>query len=959
MSTLLLFVLHSLCVSALHSVYARSGNASTPSSAGTGNSTSIVTISATDTITLNAGNASLLATGTGLVYASACDAEKQRWVSEGGSTFAYSTTFETTTSSITISYPTYTETSTILNSANATPYTLCDGFPRIDGHTSTSTTVSSITRTLTVSTFATSSAVYHNISAPACSIQSSDCAVLNSSYYSVYDAWYSYERSTATASTVLTTLSSPGSALPPMCGSPSLPITTEEVGDPTCAENFASIQLLYWPVTTISGNLCQGNVSTTTMAPTISGKPNTYVTWNTTLTSPTVYMAFDGTWVYTSAGATYSDQSRLLLPQSSTAVSSLCGKLGGGYYPPQAVDYANFNYPAPASAYRCQPRCFTNPLVFSYYNATNTYQGFTEPDTTVLASTETYEVGSYNTYASENLCSTIWDDYAPVLSIPAVFTSLAPAGQAGSLSCPFLFNSDAVFFDPPKALTQVSSVVGPSDPGTTAVTTAKTPSVTAEPVSVAGPTTPKQTSTPKPTAEPTTSQYTAVPETQGGASSSDPPSTQDDPSIGGGNTANTDSTAAPATTTTRGIGAVIASVLGMTNSGSSADGSNTVASDPGDPVSSTTQQSSDLVDPVSVAEVQSVQPSAQATGAVLTGSDGSVLTVAQPSSEGGGAAVGSVTLTYGDSTSVPGVGVVLTGSSGVVADGTTFPYTALATPNPTGAVLTGSDGSVQTVAQLSSGGVAVGSATLTYGQSTSLPGVGDVVAGSSGLVAAGSTVAYSALVGAESATQTVQPSQSTLAGDARDQPTVVTIDGQTLTASLLSNGVVLENGQTTVTALGNGAPITIGTQVVSAAASGQLVAGFSTINFSPAASAGLVFTLGGHTYTADSATDFDIGTGTTLTPGGVVTVSGTTFSLGPSGSYVIVDGTTQTLATGAASGASVAGSVTSTVSTKRESTAVSAATALSQTTAASSGAGRLGLGAGAALGCALVVCGLV
>lgn len=314
------------------------------------------------------------------------------------------------------------------------------------------------------------------------------------------------------------------------------------------------------------------------------------------------------------------------------------------------------------------------------------------------------------------------------------------------------------------------------------------------------------------------------------------------------------SNAAPVSTSTRGIGAVIASVLGMTKSSSAADASRTLVSDPAGPGSTAGQLSSDVVDPVS----------AQVTGALLTGSHGSVLTVTQPSS---------------------------------------------------------------------GGGLAVESVTLTYGQSTSISGIGNVVAGSSGIVVAGSTVPYSALAKAESAAQKV-----------------VTIGGQVLTASALSNGVILENAQTTVTALSDGAPITIGTQVISAADSGQLVDGSSTVTLSPgsaSASDTPVFTFGGHTYTADSATDFDIGTGATLTPGGVVTVSGTTISLGPSGSVVVVDGTTQKLGSSLSSSASGTGP-------NSQGAGVSAATASSQSTGATSGAGRLTYGVGVALCFAIV-----
>ncbi|KAI6815806.1 hypothetical protein KC332_g4853 [Hortaea werneckii] len=227
------------------------------------------------------------------------------------------------------------------------------------------------------------------------------------------------------------------------------------------------------------------------MGPTIAGKSNTFLYWNATLTSPTVYMAVRGTWVYQSAGSTISDQSRLLLPQSPDAVSTLAGKLGGGYHPPEKVNYADFNYPVPASAYRAQPRCYEAPVSWSYYNVT-------EP-LVPGGSTRTHQVATYPEFASENQCSTIYDDYRPVISIPPEFSSMSPNAHAGRVLCPFTFDTDAVFFDPPKALTQADSLDGVSRPGgqntDEATTTEEPSSQSAEPGTLPGPETPSATFT--------------------------------------------------------------------------------------------------------------------------------------------------------------------------------------------------------------------------------------------------------------------------------------------------------------------------------------------------------------------------------------------------------------------------------------------------------------------------------
>ena len=145
-----------------------------------------------------------------------------------------------------------------------------------------------------------------------------------------------------------------------------------------------------------------------------------------------------------------------MLPQSSTAISSYCGEVGGGHGPAEPLDYANFDLPVPASVYRCQPKCFINPESYPYHSKTNTAS-----DGHVSISTW---YGSWSKYPTVNLCSTIWDDYAPMLSIPEELSTMNPFGplvepglDGGSTLCSFTFDRSALVYDPPSALLKTST----------------------------------------------------------------------------------------------------------------------------------------------------------------------------------------------------------------------------------------------------------------------------------------------------------------------------------------------------------------------------------------------------------------------------------------------------------------------------------------------------------------------
>ncbi|GAB1725920.1 hypothetical protein NU195Hw_Modified_22t1 [Hortaea werneckii] len=229
-----------------------------------------------------------------------------------------------------------------------------------------------------------------------------------------------------------------------------------------------------------------------TLGPTISGKPNTFEIWNTTLTSPTVYIQFDGTWVYESSGYTTSNQSRLLMAHSSTDISSICGKISG-IGSPQSFNYGDFNWPVPASAYRCQPKCFEAPPNGVSFVDNATYWAHSDRTFVTL-----WTYFSSTPWAEENQCSTIYDDYKPILSIPPEFSAMTPAVDVGDgITCSFEFNSDAIFYDPPSALAPAASLALPSKPMTNAAQSTSispiTPTQGPEPSSVPTPSIPKPT----------------------------------------------------------------------------------------------------------------------------------------------------------------------------------------------------------------------------------------------------------------------------------------------------------------------------------------------------------------------------------------------------------------------------------------------------------------------------------
>ena len=194
-------------------------------------------------------------------------------------------------------------------------------------------------------------------------------------------------------------------------------------------------------------------------------------------------------------------------------------------------------------------------------------------------------------------------------------------------------------------------------------------------------------------------------------------------------------------------------------------------------------------------------------------------------------------------------------------------------------------GPVQSATGGPPGGIVIGSQTLQPGQATTIGGVVvSVPPGGSSIVVGGSN------------TIAINPARPTAPGNP-----VLTVGGTPVTAgpsgqfvfgtqtltpggpAITVSGTVLSLGPSGTIAIVNGATQTLG-----------------PVPGNPAITGAPLLTINGQTVAAtviSGTTEFVVGPGTTLTPGGVLTVSGTVYSLpaSGSGSVVVVNGVTSTL----------------------------------------------------------------
>ncbi|KAK4496329.1 hypothetical protein PRZ48_012309 [Zasmidium cellare] len=220
---------------------------------------------------------------------------------------------------------------------------------------------------------------------------------------------------------------------------------------PSCLLGGGPVELVYFPVQRGNGSLCT-NSSSAMAKPLLPGLSE-MTTLGHSFTSDSVYLSFKTLYAYYDGfsdrvGPSYTD---LIVPLHSTDISSHCGGWFAAYGPGTQLNYADLNWPVPASAYKCQARC-SKALTAS---------------PTLDPSADDHLLWDLQTLPTPPECATIWEDVNPVLAVPTKIREMVPAWS----SCSFWNEGLANFwFDPPLALQEAAveaSVTMPSTPTTT------------------------------------------------------------------------------------------------------------------------------------------------------------------------------------------------------------------------------------------------------------------------------------------------------------------------------------------------------------------------------------------------------------------------------------------------------------------------------------------------------------
>ncbi|KAF2168867.1 hypothetical protein M409DRAFT_20880 [Zasmidium cellare ATCC 36951] len=321
------------------------------------------------------------------------------------------------TESSTVYNGTYTYT-TVIYPTDASTYRLCDGSPRAD--------IKPATQALTTVSSGYPSTFLFNVTATPTTSLSPPCGTPNTGEL-CYD-WFRYGNLTGDYNGHE---SNDARLLHHECGYPShfAPNSFNATSWP-CLIAGGPVQLYYFPVDTGNQSSCSNRTAISSGSPTTPAP--TVVTDGLTLTSGFVYVSFQTLYAQYDGfsygpGTGYKD---LIMTLASSQVSTNCGN--GDVRSATAgtqINFADFNYPIPASAYSC-----AHPCEASCVDATCTPQA----------------------------CSTIWDNFNPVMAIPTPVLDLQEAWK----TCSFADENGVNWlFDPPIALTAAANEVKPSLPG--------------------------------------------------------------------------------------------------------------------------------------------------------------------------------------------------------------------------------------------------------------------------------------------------------------------------------------------------------------------------------------------------------------------------------------------------------------------------------------------------------------
>ncbi|GAB7356186.1 hypothetical protein MBLNU459_g6773t2 [Dothideomycetes sp. NU459] len=748
-------------------------------------------------------------------------------------------------------------TNTYTTQYNLSTYTLCDGIPRVTAGNLTN--IRTLTTTTTLFAVSTRTGTLYATSSPPCtvapSIYSQYCPALVSIYNGSITAEINGNRSIENVQ-------------PDCPESLFMPDYTPNA----CELQVQSAQMFYWPVSTVDGNFCAQNGSTVTATPTGDG-PNTFNLNGIILTSPTVYVSFYNLEYYTSApGYSSSFSTDSLIAFASSQISSQCGYHGAdGIFP---FNFQDLNT-VPWSAYACQANCWFNtdyciPMVTPYAPAL----AFPATFTAILSSL--HGTGTeYCTLGVEN--DGVWDPPSALIAQP---TLAVPSVAIASTTSTYVSHTQSA------APSSTASSV-PQMTSVSAVPTTPSPSSAAQSPSMETQSSPTGSSIQSQPADPPTSSpqrpQDTVPQSQISTGNAVP---QTSAQSVGASAGSTDPASADPTTSSDNVGAVIASVLGLTKpkTSDSATSSSVKSVDPEGSVApgaaagptDTTQDP-----PTQVAAIFTIGSS------TITAHSGSGLVIGSSTLTAAGAAL---TVSTGESGSI----AVALASGGIIVGGTTAAYSQLEVPSssPIVAIPATQSGAVVTfgssaITAHSGGPLVIGSSTLTAGGAamtlSSGPSSGVIVSvGSQGLVVGSNTMTYSQLANSPSDVPATRVGA------------VLTIGSSTITVHSGSPVII---GSATLTAGGSDITLTSGPSsgVVVSVASQGIVVGGSTFTYNPLAAStvptsGAVFAVGSQTYTASEVSGGTIVVdGTTIGPNAAATINGHIVSLAPSG--VVVDAT--------------------------------------------------------------------
>ncbi|KAK5723076.1 hypothetical protein LTR17_014038 [Elasticomyces elasticus] len=283
-------------------------------------------------------------------------------------------------------------------------YTLCDGFPRMNAAppTFTELTTNFTTETDSYGPYP----LEPTYRPPPCTPSQQDCVLLYAISNVTWDNIYFMR----------------------MCGDYPVHIHPGE-GVPCIFHAEGPVQMSFYPVETAGDNLCSPNKST--IAPAVTGtvtmtSDHSFTTDVVYISIASLYAYYDGFWGVT-VGPNFKN---ITLTVKSEDMSSHCQ----GDPDSTSLNFADLNWPVPASAYSCQLGCA--------------------------------RTASYTSLPIE--CSTIWSNVNPYLAIPTkALKALAPEWSDcvayDGMQSPY-------WFDPPVASHQTDVVAGvttPSAPSTT------------------------------------------------------------------------------------------------------------------------------------------------------------------------------------------------------------------------------------------------------------------------------------------------------------------------------------------------------------------------------------------------------------------------------------------------------------------------------------------------------------